>query len=71
VTGWDIGRDGLQIPSSHVEEVVEAGTVGKRGGIQVPIQRPDVAPFPAHRIDEHQDFEIVEMPIAKIAFQKA
>jgi hypothetical protein len=60
----------LEIPSSHVEEIVESGAMGKRGGIQISIQCLDVAPLPAHRDDEHQDLEIVEMAVPKLAFQR-
>ncbi len=60
----------LGIPSPHVEEVVESSTVGKGGGIQGPIQRLYIAPLPAHRNDEHQDLEILEMSVSKLAFQR-
>ena len=61
----------LGIPSPHVEEIIEAGTMGKRGGIQVSIQRLDVAPLPAHRNNENQYLEVVKMSVAKLAFQRA
>jgi hypothetical protein len=54
-----------------VEEIVEAGTMGKRGGIQGAVQCLYIAPFPAHRNDEHQDLEVLEMSVPKLAFQRA
>ena len=59
------------IPSPHVEKVFETGAMGKRGGIQVTVQSLDVSSLPAHCNNEYQDLEVVEMPVAKLAFQRA